>query len=134
MTVLDETRYAELLREKQPRIIRTEKENERALRAVEELMSRGEHLRAEETELLELLTILIERFEQEHYAWGAATPQDILRELMAARAMSQTELSRLFPSKGIASEVLAGKRDISKAQARKLGDFFHVPAAIFLEI
>jgi len=133
MTVLDEIRYAELLKDKHPRIIRTEQENERALHEVEDLMSR-EQLRPEEAELLELLTILIEHFEGERYALDAAAPLDILRELMAAREMTQAEVSRLFPSKGIASEVLAGKRNISKAQARKLGDFFHVPAAIFLEL
>jgi HTH-type transcriptional regulator/antitoxin HigA len=134
MTALDEIRYAELLKDKHPRVIRTEQENERALHEVEDLMSRGEQLRAEEAELLELLAILIERFEEERYALDPAPPLDVLRELMAARAMTQTEISRLFPSKGIASEVLTGKREISKAQAQKLGNFFHVPAAIFLGI
>ncbi len=134
MTSLDERHYADLLRQKLPHVIRTESDNEAALREVETLMARGEELSPAEVELLELLTVLIERFEHDHYALSSAPPQEILRELMTARAMTQADLARLFPSKGILSEVLAGKREISKAQARKLGRHFHVPAALFLNI
>jgi HTH-type transcriptional regulator / antitoxin HigA len=134
MTTLDEARYAELLKEKHPRIIRTEKENDQTLREIDALMARGEDLTPEEAELLELLTMLVERFEEEHYPMQTSSPREVLRELMDARGMTQAELSGLFPSKGIASEVLAGKREISKAQARKLGTFFHVSAALFLDV
>jgi len=37
-----------------------------------------------------------------------------------------------FGSKGITSEVLNGKRGISKEMARKLGEIFHVPPAVFI--
>lgn len=134
MTLLDETRYAELLREKHPHVIRTEEENERALREVEALMDRGENLNPAEEELLALLTVLIERFEEERYALQPAPPREIIKALMEAHGTTQAELGRLFSSKGIASEVLAGKREISKAQACKLSAFFHVPAAVFLGV
>lgn len=134
MTIADKRRYAQLLSEKHPHIIRTEAENERALREVEALMARGKNLSPPEAELLALLALLIEKFEEEHYRLELASAQDVLRELMAARKMSQADVSTLFPSKGIASEVLAGKRSISKAQARKLGAHFHVPPSIFLDV
>jgi hypothetical protein len=38
----------------------------------------------------------------------------------------------VFGSRGIASEVVSGKRAISKAQAKKLAALFHVPADLFL--
>jgi HTH-type transcriptional regulator / antitoxin HigA len=131
MTLLDKTRYAELLHEKHPHVIRTEEENESALREVEALMARGENITPAEEELLALLTVLIEHFEEERYALQPAPPREILRSLMEARGMTQSELGKFFSSKGIASEVLAGKREISKMQARKLGVFFHVPASVF---
>ncbi|HEY8296772.1 MAG TPA: hypothetical protein VIG32_01945 [Candidatus Baltobacteraceae bacterium] len=134
MTTIDEARYADLLKEKHPRVIRTEAENARALREIEVFMARGDGLRPEEAELMDMLTILVERFEEDRYALTSASPAEILRELMSAREMTQAELSRLFPSKGIASEVLAEKRAISKAQARKLGAVFHVSPALFLEL
>jgi HTH-type transcriptional regulator / antitoxin HigA len=134
MTILDEIRYVQLLQEKHPHVIRTEEENEHVLREVEALMARGESLSPAEEELLALLTVLIERFEEERYALHPASPREIVRTLMQARGMTQTDLAQLFSSKGIASEVLAGKREISKAQARKLSAFFHVPAAVFLSV
>lgn len=134
MKPIDEKRYSLLLVEKLPRPIHSDKENERALREVETLAARGAALSNEETALLELWVALIERFEEERYTIKKAEPREILRELMAAREMSQSEVSKLFPSKGIASEVLSGKREISKLQAGKLAAFFHVPATLFLNV
>jgi HTH-type transcriptional regulator/antitoxin HigA len=132
MTAHEETQYAKLLSAKHPRVIKTEAENERALREIEALIAREKVLSQPEIELLELLALLVEKFEDEHYPLPRASPTEILRELMLAHGMTQTQLSKLFPSKGIASEVLSGKRGISKAQAKKLAAHFHVPAALFL--
>ena len=132
MTVREESRYAELLSEKHPRVIKTEAENSRALREIEALIVREKALTQPEIELLQLLALLVEKFEEERYPLPHASPREILRELMHAREMTQARVSKLFPSKGIASEVLSGKRGISKAQAKKLGEYFHVPAALFL--
>ena len=59
-------KYKELLFNYQPKIIRTEAENEKALAMVEELMHRKDRT-PEEEELYELLITLIEKFEQEYY-------------------------------------------------------------------
>lgn len=134
MTPDDEVRYAELLRENRPHVIKTEVENEAALAEVELLLSRQDALNPAEEAYLALLALLIEKFEEDAYRLTAANSSEILRKLMSARGMTQTELSQLFPSKGIASEVLAGKREVSKAQARVLGNYFHVAPALFLDL
>jgi len=59
-------KYKEILFNYQPKIIRTEVENEKALAIVEELMHRKDRT-PEEEELYELLITLIEKFEQEYY-------------------------------------------------------------------
>jgi HTH-type transcriptional regulator/antitoxin HigA len=51
---------------------------------------------------------------------------------MEANGVTQSEIAEILGSKGLASEMLAGKREISKSQALKLGERFHVPAAVFL--
>jgi len=56
----------------------------------------------------------------------------MLRHLMEARSLTHKDVWPLFGSKGIASEVLNGKRAISKVQARKLAEFFHVSADLFI--
>jgi HTH-type transcriptional regulator/antitoxin HigA len=51
---------------------------------------------------------------------------------MEEHGLRQRDLLDVFGSRGIASEVVSGKRSISKAQAKKLAELFHVPADLFL--
>jgi HTH-type transcriptional regulator/antitoxin HigA len=131
-SLLDKQVYASLLSEVQPKVIESEAENELFLAEVEKLMALGDNLTAEQAELLELLAVLIEQFEDQHYQLHPATPHEVLNELVLQRGLKQKDLVPLFGSQGIASEVLNGKRSISKSQARALGDFFHVSPALFI--
>jgi HTH-type transcriptional regulator/antitoxin HigA len=115
-----------------PVIIETEEENERMLAVVEKLMDKGENLSPEEDKLLKLLARLIEDFEKRYYKPEDATPLEVLQHLMESRDVKQTHLWEVFGSKGIASEVLSGKRSISKAHARALARYFHVTADLFI--
>jgi HTH-type transcriptional regulator/antitoxin HigA len=133
MTVVDQPAYSALLLEERPHVIRTAADNARALRRIDELMRQGD-LSPAELEILDLLTLLVERFEEQHYVMKPATPIDIVRELMEANGVSQSEIAEILGSKGLASEMLSGKREISKSQALKLSERFHVPAAVFLGI
>ena len=128
---IDKDTYASLLVEFQPKVITTEEENERALRIVENLMA-VKNRTLEQNALLELLVILIEKFEDEHYQLNASTPHSILLHLMEARDLKQSDLVGVLGSKGVTSEVINGKRSISKAQAKALGEFFHVSHTLFL--
>ena len=129
---IDTTRYKRLLSQTMPVVIETERENERMLAVVEKLMEKGEKLSPEEEKILKLFARLIEDFEERYYKPNEAQPLEVLQHLMEARAVKQTHLWELFGSKGIASEVLNGKRGISKTQARALADYFHVPADLFI--
>lgn len=126
-------RYAELLSKTLPKAITTEEDNDHYLEVVNELMAKGEdNLTPEEDALLELLFVLIEKYEDEHYQLNAATPLGILRELMEARSVKPSDLWSLFGSKGIASEVMSGKRAISKRHAKKLAEYFKVSVELFI--
>lgn len=129
---MDPARYRRLLSQTMPVIIETEEENERMLKVIEKLMEKGEHLSPEEEKLLKLLTKLVEDFEERYYHPRDATPLEVLHHLMESRGTKQTHLWEVFGSKGIASEVLNGKRGISKSHARALADYFHVPADLFI--
>ena len=102
------------------------------LALVEQLMAKGNSLTPEEGELLRLLGKLIADFEEEFYHLDDAEPHEVLQELIAARGLKQGDLLQVFGSKGRASEVINGKRAISKAQAKALADFFHVSAELFI--
>lgn len=129
----DPNAYADLLVEHLPGVIRTEEENEKALAIVLHLMKKGERRRSpEESRLLELLATLIEDFEEKAYPMGKSNPAVALRELMREHGLKQADMLDIFSSQGTVSQVLNGKREISKAQARKLSTRFHLPVDVFI--
>jgi HTH-type transcriptional regulator/antitoxin HigA len=123
--------YRHLLSEAHPRVPQTKAENERLIEMVQELQDK-EHLSPEEQELTALLLVLIENFEEAHYSTTKSKPHVILRELMRARGLKPKDLYEVFGSKGTTSEVLRGKRAISKAAAKSLAEIFNVSAALWL--
>ena len=129
---IDPARYRRLVSQTMPVVIETEEENVRMLAIVEKLMMKGEDLSAEEEKLLKLLARLIEDFEQRYYRPPEAEPLEVLHHLMEARGVKPSQLWEVFGSKGITSEVLSGKRGISKTHARALANYFHVPADLFV--
>ena len=129
---MDMTRYKRLLSQTMPVLIETEAENDRMLSVVEKLIEKGENLSPEEDRLLRLFTRLIQDFEERYYHLKEAKPLEVLQHLMESRDVKQSQVSQLFGSKGIASEVLNGKRGISKTQAKALAEFFHVSADLFI--
>ncbi|MDB9309903.1 transcriptional regulator [Aphanizomenon sp. CS-733/32] len=131
-TTLNKEEYIKLLSETVPRIIDTEIEHKRLLNEVDKFMDLGENLTDEQAEVLQLLVTLIEQYENKVYQMKAITPLDILHELMSVRELKQKDIVEIFGSKGITSEVINGKRSISKNQAKALGDFFHVSYSLFL--
>lgn len=128
---LDEKTYGQLLRRTLPHVIRTDEE---LARLTEELLRLDEREEAtpEEKELAELLTVLIDEYEERRYPIRKTSPRETLQHLMEARNLTQKDLWKVFRSKGITSEVFHGKRGISKAQAKKLAAFFHVSAELFI--
>ena len=128
---LNEKTYRQLLGRALPHVIRTEEECERLTNELMRLDER-ERLSLEEKELAELLTVLIEEYEERRYPIRKASPQQTLQHLMEARKLTQKDLWKVFGLKGITSEVFHGKRAVSKAQARKLAEFFHVSVELFI--
>ncbi len=123
--------YSQLLSQHQPRIIKTEEENEKFLETVEELLSRS-HLTLEEDTLLELLVKLIEDFEEKHYQLNVSTPYSRLLHLMEARGLEQDDLVEILGSSEIVTKVINGNLEMTKEQAEALGKFFHVDASLFI--
>ncbi|MEH2246680.1 helix-turn-helix domain-containing protein [Nostoc sp.] len=123
--------YSQLLSQYQPRIIKTEDENEKFLEPVEELLSRS-HLTSEEDALLELLVKLIEDFEEKHYQLNVSTPRSRLKHLMEARSLEQSNLVKILGSSKIVTKIINGELEITKEQAQALGKFLHVDTSLFL--
>ena|SRR3984885_9981855 len=123
--------YTALLREVAPKVIRTEQENEAYTEILYELDRRSKDLTAAEKELAELLTLLIENFEETRYRLPRAKPLDALRFLMDQHELKQKDLVKVFGTASIVSEVLSGKRELNKKHIKRLSRRFHVSPELF---
>jgi HTH-type transcriptional regulator/antitoxin HigA len=128
--VYDEEGYRNLVADALPRVIHSEEENERYIAVLEALHDHGD-LTPEQEQLAELLTLLIEDFENKHYQFDPASPREIVRELMQANGLKQTDVLDVFGSPSVASEVLSGKRDLSKMHIQRLSNRFDVSPELF---
>ena len=122
--------YAALLSETRPEVIRDEKQNQAYVRRLEELTSKKSITRAEE-KLIRLLAVLIEDFEAKYCPVADAAPVAIIRHLMQAHGLRQKDLLEVFGTESIASEVLHGKRDLTKEHISRLSTRFGVSPAVF---
>jgi HTH-type transcriptional regulator / antitoxin HigA len=131
--VLNPDVYGELLAAVQPHPVKDQREYDRLVAEIGRLVGRGEKsLSPEETSLLEMMSILVEEYDRKHYPIAPSQPHETLAFLLEQRGLEPHDLWTVLGSKGRVSEILSGKRAISKAQAKKLSTFFHVPADLFI--
>jgi len=130
-TATSQPEYADLLARALPSVIHNEKENERYLAMLEKL-DRKEKLSRAEQRLAELLTLLIEDFEEKEYSLRRASALEVLSELMEANNLKQKDLVDVFGTPSIVSEVVNGKRGFTIEHIKKLSRRFHVSPEVFL--
>ncbi|NET55891.1 MAG: helix-turn-helix domain-containing protein [Symploca sp. SIO2E6] len=128
---LEKEKYGSLLLQYQPQVIVSEESYNHAIDSIDQLMMR-EELTPEENILLDLFAMIVEDYEESQVQLEPSPPLDILLHLMEARGNKQADLVGIIGSKGVVSEIVNGKREISKTQAKKLGDFFNVSPALFI--
>ena len=131
-TLLDERKYQQLLGETLPVIIHTKTEYQRLLQATAHLMEKPEdEIGEEEGRLLEMLSVLIEEYEGRMHPLPKTEPHKMLNYLLQEKGLKPSDLWATLPKSRV-SEILNGKRGISKAQAKQLAQLFRVPVELFL--
>jgi HTH-type transcriptional regulator/antitoxin HigA len=130
-TTLNPAKYGRLCAAVVPKVIESDEEFDRLVEVMESL-DRKPSLTLEESVLRNLLEKLIKDYDDLHYSLPEVPPHKMIVHLMEWRHLRQADLLPIFGSRSVTSEVLAGKREPSKAHIRKLADFFHVSADLFL--
>src|ERR1035438_7405912 len=115
--------YGRLLARSTPKVIETEADYNRSLAEVDRLMDRGDQRTPEEDALLSLIVSLIQTYEEKRYPMRQPSPREMLAYLLEQKGLKQVDLIPVFKSSGYVSDVINGKRAISKNHARKLADF-----------
>lgn len=123
--------YLELIRRFPLRPIRSDDQLDKATKVIDSLIDRAD-LRADEQDYLDVLGDLVEAYEREQHPIVLVSDAEMLRHLMEAKQVSQSQLAN---DTGIAvstiSEVLAGKRKLTRTHIGKLARYFHVGANAF---
>jgi len=122
---------AEMIAYGAPRVIHNDAELEAYTDALFQLTAL-ENPTAPEAEAIELLTLLVERYEQAHYHVPAADPAAVVRFLIEQRHLTQRDLIPQFGSESAVSMFLSGKRKLTLAQVQRLSARFNLPADVFL--
>jgi HTH-type transcriptional regulator / antitoxin HigA len=120
----------EMIRRGAPHVIHSEKELEEYTEALLELTSQQSR-DDEHEEAIELLTLLIEKYEEEKYPIPDAEPLEVLRFLLDQNGLSQKDLIHEFGAESTVSLVLAGKRKLTRDHIQRLSERFKVSPAVF---
>ena len=110
--------------------IKSDRHLARAQKVMDRLLAKGKLDRGEET-YLEALSDLVATFEDKHHQIEPAADADMLRHLMEAKDVSQAQLSLAtgLPKSSI-SEVLSGRKPLSRQMIRKLADYFRIDVSV----
>ena len=86
----------------------------------------------QQQDTIELLTLLIEKWDGDHNSFGDADPIEMLKYLMTENKIKAVDLARLLDvSKSLISDILNYRRGLSKEIIRKLSDQFKLSQEIF---
>lgn len=110
------------------RPIRTEAEYKAALAEVEQFFQVEPAKGTPEADRFDLLTLLIEVYEDQHHPIGPPNPVDMIRHRMRTAGFTQADLAELLGSRARASEVLARKRRLTLPMIWKLSREWKIPA------
>jgi HTH-type transcriptional regulator/antitoxin HigA len=126
--------YDSLLLKYKPRPIRSQREHRRTLQQVEQLIRRyGPHPPRAEGELIAVLSTLIESYEVDQFPRRKPSPAEALAHLIDAKQVTKAEVAQAtgIPRSTI-TNVLSGRRQISKDNISRLARYFCVDPGVFL--
>ncbi len=116
----------------QIRPIKTEEDYNRALNRLDEIFAAKPD--STEGDELEILGILIENYEEEHFFVDSPDPIEAIKFRMDQIGLDQQDLTKIIGSKSRTSDLLNRKRPLSVRQIRLLHEKLHIPADVLLKL
>ena len=112
-------------------VIKSKKQYADYCKSLEELAMSNNKSKAIKDEV-ELLTLLIEKWDAEHNSFEDVDPITLLKTLMHEKKITSTELAGILNvSKGLISDILNYKKGLSKEVIRGLANYFKVSHEAF---
>lgn len=88
---------------------------------------------AAEGDELEILAILIENYENEHFPIGFPDPVEAIKFRMEQMGYKQSDLAKVVGLKSRASEILSRKRKLTLEMIRQLNERFKIPTDVLIQ-
>jgi HTH-type transcriptional regulator / antitoxin HigA len=129
--IIDLKVYSQLVAEVTPKVIETEDEYEQFL-AVAERLTFKQLQTPEESALYDLVTMLVETYEAQHYPIDRSSPVEVLEHIIESSGIDRSDLAEIFGSIEAVDRVLAGRELITPTQADTLARRFKLSPGIFL--
>jgi HTH-type transcriptional regulator / antitoxin HigA len=125
--------YLELVQSMPLYVIEDKRHYEHALAFMKQLAIKDNWMTKGERQYFKVLSLLIGHYENEHFKIDRLAPQDILRSLMSDHGLTQSGIAEIAGEyESNISACLAGKRNLSKQAAKRLGVHFAVDPILFL--
>ena len=115
------------------KIIKTNKDYKNALERAYILMQQNIKKSSDEENELEILVLLIQKYESEKYPLAAPNPIEAIKFRMEQLGITESEFSKIIGFKSRKSELFSGKRKLSLNMIRKLHDSLHIPADVLIQ-
>jgi HTH-type transcriptional regulator/antitoxin HigA len=112
--------------------IRDDKDYERALARVDELMEINPELNTQQSDELEVLVLLIEKYEEKHWRISEPDPIEAIKFRMEQMGLTQKDLIPYIGSKSKVSEVLNRKVGLSLQMIKRLYAGLHIPLEVLI--
>lgn len=110
--------------------IKTKKDYEAALKKIEGLFNAKPN--TSDGDLLDVLTTLVEGYEQKHYKIAPPDPIEAIKFRMEQLGLKQSDIAEVIGGKNRASEILNRKRELTARMMRDLHRKFNIPAESLL--
>jgi HTH-type transcriptional regulator/antitoxin HigA len=107
------------------KVIKNENDYQKALERLEVIFDAP--IDSPEGDEAEILSILIEKYEDEHYPIGSPDPIEAIKFRMEQMDMKKSDLAKVIGYKSRVSEILSKKRKLSLQMIRKLHDTLKIP-------
>ncbi|MGB5388147.1 MAG: helix-turn-helix domain-containing protein [Eudoraea sp.] len=111
--------------------IRNEKDYQKALKRLELIFDAKKG--TEQGDELEILSILIDRYENENFPIGMPDPIEAIKFRMEQMGMKQKDLAEVVGFKSRVSEILSKKRKLTLDMIRKLNTTLHIPTEVLVQ-
>ncbi len=112
------------------KVLKTEEDYSKATKRMMEIFHAEPN--TSESDELEMLIVLVKDYDDKHYQLPELDPLEVIKYKMKEMGLKAKDLEPIIGSKGHVSAILSGKREITLKMAKKIKNYFNIPADVFL--